>query len=80
MFDRVYLQASLTSATITNVQTTVVPPGGATIVELKVDVPGRFIMVDHALSRMEKGLIGYLEVEGDPQPSIYHPGTADPKK
>ena len=64
IFDRVYDQASLTSAPLTNVQTTLVPPGGATMVEFEVDVPGRYLLVDHALSRLERGLVGYLVVEG----------------
>jgi nitrite reductase (NO-forming) len=42
IFDKVYEQASLTSPALTNVQTSV-PPGGATMVEFKLDVPGRYI-------------------------------------
>lgn len=72
IFDRVYDQASLTSAPLTDVQTTIVPPGGATMVELSLDVPGRYILVDHSLSRMERGLAGYLIVEGDDNPEIYN--------
>ena len=70
IFDRVYDQASLTSAPLTDVQTTLVPPGGATMVEFNVEVPGNFILVDHALSRLQRGLAGYLVVEGDPNPEI----------
>ena len=77
MFDRVYNQASLTSAPLTNVQTTLVPPGGATVVEFKLQVPGRYILVDHALSRMQRGLAGYLYVEGAPAPDIFN-GTLTP--
>jgi len=72
IFDRVYELASITSPPLTNVQTTLVPPGGATMVEFGVEVPGRYILVDHALSRMERGLAGYLYVEGDEQPDIFH--------
>ncbi len=72
IFDRVYDQASITSPPLTDVQTTLVPPGGATMVEFTTDVPGNFILVDHALSRMERGLAGYLIVEGDENPDIYH--------
>ncbi len=71
IMDRVYDQASLTSAPLTDVQTTLVPPGGATMVEFSLDVPGRFILVDHALSRLERGLVGYLMVDGDPDPAIF---------
>ena len=74
IFDRVYNQASLTSAPLTNVQTTLVPPGGATMVEFKLEVPGRYILVDHALSRLERGLAGYLLVEGSPNPDVYREG------
>jgi nitrite reductase (NO-forming) len=71
IFDRVYNQASLTSNPLTNVQTTLVPPGGATMVEFKLEVPGRYILVDHALSRMQRGLAGYLMVTGDANPDIF---------
>lgn len=75
IFDRVYENASLTSPPLTNVQTTLVPTGGATIVEFTVDVPGNYILVDHSLSRLERGLAGYLIVEGDEQPDIFHGET-----
>jgi nitrite reductase (NO-forming) len=71
IFDRVYDEGSLTSAPLTDVQTTLVPPGGATMVEFQTQVPGRFVLVDHALSRAERGLIGFLYVEGDAQPEIF---------
>ncbi|MBP6018417.1 MAG: nitrite reductase, copper-containing [Burkholderiaceae bacterium] len=72
IFDRVYDQASLTSLPLTDVQTTLVPPGGATMLEFKTDYPGRYVLVDHALSRMEKGLTGFLTVEGEADHSIFH--------
>jgi nitrite reductase (NO-forming) len=71
IFDRVYSQASLTADPLTNVQTTTVPPGGATMVEFKLDVPGRYILVDHALARMERGLAGYLYVDGADNPAVF---------
>ncbi len=77
IFDRVYSYASLTSAPLTDVQTTTVAPGGATMVEFKLEVPGRYILVDHALSRLQRGLAGFLLVEGDPVPSIFD-GTPAP--
>lgn len=72
IFDRVYDQASLTSAPLTNVQTTLVPSGGATMVEFSLEVPGKYLLVDHALSRMQRGLAGYLIVEGAEAPDIFN--------
>ncbi len=72
IFDRVYNQASLTSNPATDVQTTTVAPGGATMVEFGLEVPGRYILVDHALARLERGLAGYLYAEGDDQPDIFN--------
>jgi nitrite reductase (NO-forming) len=77
IFDQVYEQASLTSTPLTNVQTTMVPPGGATMVELGLEVPGRYILVDHALARLQRGLAGYLIVDGPANPEIFN-GTPMP--
>jgi len=77
IFDRVFDQASLTAPPLTDVQTTLVPPGGATVVEFKVDVPGRYILVDHALSRLQRGLAGFLIVEGPDQPEIFNGTPTD---
>jgi nitrite reductase (NO-forming) len=67
----VLFRSSLTAAPLTDVQTTLVPPGGATMVEFSLEVPGRYILVDHALSRMEHGLAGYLLVEGPENHEVY---------
>lgn len=70
VFDRVYELASLTSEPLTNVQTVLVPPGGATVVEFTVEQPGTYLLVDHALSRAVKGLAGQLVVEGTADPTV----------
>uniref|UniRef100_UPI0030DCB99C c-type cytochrome n=1 Tax=Bizionia echini TaxID=649333 RepID=UPI0030DCB99C len=55
-----------------NVQTTLVPAGGAAIVEFRVDVPGTFILVDHSIFRaFNKGALGMLKVEGEEDTKIY---------
>jgi nitrite reductase (NO-forming) len=77
IFDRVYDQASLTSNPLTDVQTTLVPPGGATMVEFALQVPGRYILVDHSLSRLQRGLAGYLIVSGDENKEVFN-GEAQP--
>ena len=71
IFDRAYPFASLTSEPLTDVQTVSVPPGGAWMVEFKIDVPGRYLLVDHALSRLERGLVGFLYAEGEDHPEIF---------
>ena len=56
----------------TNVQTTSIPPGDATIVNFKVNVPGTYVMVDHALTRaFNRGALGQLKVSGDEDKAIY---------
>lgn len=77
IFDRVYDQASLTAPPLTDVQTTLVPAGGATVVELGVQVPGKYVLVDHALSRAEKGLSGILVVDGPDAPFIFTAAEAE---
>ncbi|MBT3364663.1 MAG: nitrite reductase, copper-containing [Flavobacteriales bacterium] len=55
-----------------NVQTTSIPAGGAAIVEFKVDVPGTFIIVDHAIFRaFNKGALGMLKVKGSEKANLY---------
>jgi len=72
IFDRVFGEAAMGSPIRTNVQTTMVPAGGATIVEFKLEVPGRYILVDHSLSRLERGLAAFLVVDGPENPEVFH--------
>ncbi len=70
IFDRVYPEASL-SHPHQNVQTTLVPAGGASVVEFQVDYPGDYVLVDHALTRIDRGAWGVLKVTGSKNDSIY---------
>jgi nitrite reductase (NO-forming) len=71
IFDRVYQEGGVIP-TQQHVQTTLVPPGGSAMVEFKVDVPGTFILVDHALFRaFNKGALGMLKVEGPSNLLVY---------
>jgi nitrite reductase (NO-forming) len=71
IFDTVYQEGG-TVPTQHNMQTTLVPAGGSAIVEFKVDVPGTFILVDHALFRaFNKGCLGMLKVTGPPDLLTY---------
>ena len=39
---------------------------------MTVQVPGRFLLVDHSIVRaMEKGALGVLEVTGSEQPGVF---------
>lgn len=76
ILDKVYALGSLTSPAVTNVQTVTVAPGGAIATEVKFEVPGRYILADHALSRLERGLIGHIVVDGAENPDIFDTGGA----
>lgn len=71
IFDNVYQLGSLTSDPLTDVQTVSVPPGGTAVVDLTLDVPGEYMLVDHALSRVARGLMGKLLVEGQQGPESF---------
>jgi copper-containing nitrite reductase len=71
IFDRVYREGDLVSEPGRSIQTTLVPAGGATVVEFGLEVPGTYTLVDHAIFRVEKGAAGFLEVGGKPRHDIY---------
>ncbi len=73
IFDKAWPLASITAAPMTDVQTLTVPPGGAAVTEFKVEVPGKFLLVDHALSRLDKGLKGVIEVSGEQRADLFLP-------
>jgi nitrite reductase (NO-forming) len=72
IFDRLYALGSLNSAPLADVQTASVPPGGAVMAEFKVEVPGNYMLVDHSLSRVARGLAGVLTVEGPDNPLVFN--------
>jgi len=72
IFDKVYALGGFLSPPLEGIQTVSVPPGGATTVEFKAQVPGNYTLVDHALSRAERGLAGILHIDGPPNPEIYN--------
>ena len=55
-----------------NVQTTMIPAGGAAILEFRAEVPGDFHFVDHAIFRAEKGALGTIHVSGDRELAIFN--------
>ena len=48
------------------------PPGGAAIVEFRTQVPGTYLMVDHAIFRaFNQGALGMIKVEGPEDKLVY---------
>lgn len=55
-----------------NVQTTLIPSGGAMIADFHTEVPGSYVLVDHSLFRaFNKGALGILKIEGDENKAIF---------
>lgn len=72
IFDKVYPEGAVGSAPNANVQTTLVPAGGAVIVEFTLNVPGTYLLVDHALPRaIDKGAAAQIVVTGANDTTIY---------
>ena len=70
IFDKVWFEGG--SKSQENVQTTLVPAGGAVIAEFHTEVPGTYVIVDHSLFRaFNKGALGMLKVEGPENKAIY---------
>jgi nitrite reductase (NO-forming) len=70
IFDSVHVEGARDAAH--DVQTTLVPAGGAAMVEFALEVPGTFILVDHSLFRaFNKGALGMLKVDGPEDKQIY---------
>jgi nitrite reductase (NO-forming) len=79
-WDTVYPEAALLNAPLRGSQTTLVPAGGGTVVELEGQVPMTVLLVDHALARaFDKGAIGQITISGDDDADIFEevaPGDA----
>lgn len=70
IFDKVYVEGG--RMINEDVQTTLIPAGGSTIVEFKLDVPGTYNLVDHSIFRaFNKGALAQIKVEGERDPSIF---------
>ncbi|MEK7137099.1 MAG: multicopper oxidase domain-containing protein [Patescibacteria group bacterium] len=78
VFDRLYAEGALLSSPQRNVQTTIVPPGGAMTAEFTIDVPGTYLLVDHSLTRaIDRGALAELVIEGEPRPDLYRAVNPD---
>ncbi|KAK2922736.1 Cupredoxin [Fusarium oxysporum f. sp. vasinfectum] len=70
-FKNVYRDGGVTSNPSKGIQTVSVPSGGSTIVDLKMVVPGTYTLVDHAIFRLDKGAVGFLNVSVPQNPGVY---------
>lgn len=72
VIDELYVDGSLSSPPIKDVQTTMIPAGGAIVIEFEVEVPGSYLLVDHSLTRaIDKGAIAELLVEGAENAEVF---------
>ncbi|SPQ26554.1 cf38a5e3-c991-43b2-a7d8-cdf1fa4739fb [Thermothielavioides terrestris] len=70
-FNRCWRDGDVLSPPGRFVSTVSVPPGAATIVDMEMIVPGTYALVDHAIFRLDKGAVGYLNVSGKPREDVY---------
>ncbi|HJV73910.1 MAG TPA: c-type cytochrome, partial [Noviherbaspirillum sp.] len=70
IFDRVRFEGG--TRTQENVQTTMIPAGGAAVVEYTTHVPGSYPLVDHSIFRaFNKGALAIMKVDGPENKAIY---------
>jgi FtsP/CotA-like multicopper oxidase with cupredoxin domain len=62
IFDAVWRDGDVTNPPARGLQTVCVPPGGTAIVEFDAVVPGSLSLVDHAIFRVDKGVVGFIKV------------------
>jgi len=76
IFDKVHIEGG--ENINKNVQTTLVPAGGATIVEFTVESPDNLVLVDHSIFRaFNKGALGILSVSGEENHNVFEGGLAE---
>ncbi|MDO9048645.1 MAG: copper-containing nitrite reductase [Methylobacter sp.] len=72
IFDSLYPEGAIMNPPLKNVQTTVIAPGSAVMIEFTAEVPGKYLLVDHSLPRaIDKGALAELVIEGAAQPELY---------
>lgn len=70
IFDKVYVDGG--DQINYNVGTTLIPAGGAAILEFKADVPSNLVLVDHSIFRaFNKGALGIISVTGEENKKIF---------
>jgi nitrite reductase (NO-forming) len=70
IFDKVWFEGGTRFQE--NVQTTLIPAGGAAMMEFHIEVPGSYILVDHSIFRaFNKGALAILKADGEENREIY---------
>jgi len=70
IFDRVHIEGG--SLINENVATTLIPAGGAAIIEFKCETPGSLTLVDHSIFRaFNKGALAQIKVSGKEDHKIF---------
>lgn len=72
IFDNLYPEGAILSPPLKNVQTTTIAAGSAVMIEFTAQVPGKYLLVDHNLTRaIDKGALAELIIEGQEQADLY---------
>jgi nitrite reductase (NO-forming) len=70
IFDKVWFEGGTRFQE--NVQTTLIPAGGAAIMDFRLEVPGSYVLVDHSIFRaFNKGALAILKADGPENLAIY---------
>jgi len=70
IFDKVWFEGGTRFQE--NVQTTLIPSGGAAIMDFHIEVPGSYVLVDHSIFRaFNKGALAILKADGPENKAIY---------
>ena len=70
IFDKVWFEGGTRFQE--NVQTTLIPAGGAAIMDFRLEVPGSYVLVDHSIFRaFNKGALAILKADGPENKAIY---------
>ena len=70
IFDKVWFEGGTRFQE--NVQTTLIPSGGAAMMDFHLEVPGSYVLVDHSIFRaFNKGALAILKADGPENKAIY---------
>jgi len=72
VLDKVYRDGDMIDPPANGIHVTQVPAGGTSCIEFTALVPGTYSIIDHALSRLEKGCVAFLNVTGESRSDLYY--------